>query len=699
MTSKRMRDLVAVFTLGVASVLVAQEQTTPSTKTVQAADHPVQPGFYRIVADAACSIYNAQPVAVAGPNTLRAEPGNKIYLRFFIGWAAGQKISSARLCLTTAYWYPEEKSFDVYQLRDGIPADARMGWDEKILCAGNAPANLKDSEGFDPQMGQKLGLWEVEKIGKEKGVPCIFESQELIKALTNDTNGYLTLMIANHAGINNSGFQNRLVLDEGHPFLEITTDGKGGVDMRQPVFVVASGARQTISGYGTGTGPDHAVKAPGEWHGQYGANLGSLSDRPERLQEYFRLVYTDTGANTLRLWWIRCETFDKEIARFENGYVKTGIIKAAKGAGITRFFLCSNPPERMWAPTPTPDSYGIQPLSDSGVKDYPENLADIATLLKKKHGLELYMITIANEELRITIKQWPLVVRNLRKALDARGLRNVKIGGVDWPSNDNYAWDRLKAIQDDPEAWKAFNVATTHSYAMSVTEDFFRQFIQGQTDKEFWVTETSASGPTQTSVGKNLLGHLMNDLNHGVATWIFHESGLAVSGDHMCQLAGYDPKGPDGNWLSIPPKYYYFKQIATTFPVGTKMRRIWGSTLGDVWYPGWGTAKALATAGQRKDGSWGLAVLNTAEPDEADKNRTYTLAVEELARVPSLPANVFRIAEGESKEDKPTGEPKQVPIKRTQEKMEIKYGTITLILGPNELVTLETGSGRPPGRN
>lgn len=676
------------FALSLPLLLTAALQTGESAATGQ--------GFYRIVADAGSAIDLNRPERRPGPSGLRAEyhtyEKNKIYLRFFVGWVAGRKIASAKLRLTTSSWGDNDavKRFSIWQLKDGVPGDARLGWDERALCAANAPGQIKDANDFDPTQAVKLGQMEVGTVGVpvKENDPCSFEGSELIKAIETDTNGYLTLMITNAAGGGNSCFQGRVNLAAG-PTLEIAADGGGGVDMAQPTFVVCSGTRQTITGYGTGMGGDHAVKIPGNMWTENGQNLGTLSDRPDRLKEYFKTVYTDTGSNSLRLWWAVGESVQKDLPNWERGYITTGIVKAAKEAGVSRIFLCSNPPKRMWGPL-TPDSYGIEPLSEAGETDYPEYLAEIAATLKKKHDLELYMITIANEDLRIRIKQWPVVVRNLRKSLDARGLTKIKISGVDWPNNDNYAWDRLMAIQQDPQAWKVFDVANTHSYAMSLTEEYYLQFIQGHPGKEFWITETGGSGPTQSSVGKDLIGHLMNDINHGAASWITHESGLAVHGDHGAILVGYDPNGKDGEWLSISPKYHYFKAITTAFPVGTQMRRVWGSSVGDAWYPGWSKPKALASSGKRSDGSWSFALLNTAEAEEPDAKRAFTLAVEELARIPEVAATVSRLGETTSTEVKPTQGPKYVAIATTTERVIIRYGVASFSLGPNEVITIRT---------
>ena len=676
-----------------ATVFASQAGTNPNNaltlKNIADAAPNRTPGFYRIIADASGDINNGEPNRVMGPH-LRADY-NKIYLRFYIGWTAGQKIKSATLKLPTRSWqHDPPKSFKIYALNDGIPVDACMGWNEYTLCASNAPANVLTKAGFDPKLSWELGLMQAgdapdnDNPDKKPLYTCTFESSNLISAITNDTNGYLTLMITCHAGVGNSCFRSRQELGERQPILEITTDDdKRGLDMTKPLFVVCSGARQTISGYGCGSGGAHGIKRPGEYWNANGQNLGGLSDQPERMQKYFDVLFKDTGANSIRLWM-----GDLELKSWERGYFETGEIKAAQHAGVTRFFLCANPPQSMWGPK-TPDSYGIEPLSEAGVKDYPELLAEFAARVKKTFGIELYMITIANEELRVTIRQWPLVVKNLRQALDARGLKNVKIGANDWPSNDNYFWDRVKSVQDDPEAWKLLDAITFHSYGLSLTENVYQQFIQGQTGKEIWQTETSSGGAIPQSTAKDVAGHMLNDLNHGAATWIYHELGLAQR-DHQSELVGYDPNGPDDDWIVCMPKYHYFKQVATTFPVGTRMRRIWGSTVGDAWYPGWGTPKVLITAGQRPDGSWVFAMLNTAEDNAADPQRTASLAVEELANVPKVAGTLTRLAEGAFKTYDLTPGAKHDYLRTTTEPIQLVYGVATLTLGPNELVTIHT---------
>lgn len=687
--------------VGMAPVLFGQAMPTVAGNPTSAAP-AVKEGEFRIPADAASYIDMHHPALKRGGSGLRAEfdtyQKNITYFRFYVGWVAGRTITGATLKITAADWgEPGARTFPVYQLREGTDGDAPRGWAEHGLCADNAPAYVKDSNQPDPKVAEKLGdMVTGQPTPTKTGDVLAWSNPGLVKAIADDRNGYITLVITGGGG-GNACFKPRAALGDTQPILEIQTNAEHSLDLTKPSFVITAGERQTISGWGTGGGGDHHIKVPGDHWRQNGQNLGTLSDRPDRLKKYFKTMYTDTGSNSFRLWWAIGDSVEKDLPNWERGYIETGMIAGLKEAGVTRFFLCSNPPKRMWAEQGHPDAGGTEPLSEKGVTEYPEYLAEIAATLKQKHGLELYMVTIANEEIRVMPAHWPQVVKNLRKALDARGLQAVKVSGIDWPNNDDYAWNRLLAIQNDPEAWKVMDVCNTHSYAMSASERFYTQFIEGHPGKEFWITETGGSGPTQSSVGKDSAGHMMNDINHGVATWVWHESGLAVHGDHGSVLMGYHPDAKsDEDFLSISPKYHYFKQITTTFVPGTKMRRVWGTTVGDAWYPGWQKPKALASGGQSADGSWSLALLNTAEQNELDARRTFTLAVEELSGVPLVEGVLTRIVEAEFKDVKETQGPKYQPIEFKTEAVRIANGRVTLTVGPNELATIKTKPVKAP---
>ena len=257
-------------------------------------------------------------------------------------------------------------------------------------------------------------------------------------------------------------------------------------------------------------------------------------------------------------------------------------------------------------------------------------IADILHELKAKHGVDFDITGIANECVAITIPQWPRVIRELRKDLDSYGLRSVRITAVEWPNNDNWAFDRLRSIQNDAAAWASLNAISTHSYAMPATENFYRQFCLKQS-KEFWITETECSGPKPVDCGKDLAGHMINDLNHGVTCWMYHEIALNCTPDNPANLVGYDFKAPDASWLIIPPKYHYYKQLSSALPAGTVLRQAWSNEFKDMRYPGSAT-KYTACGGRTADGSWAIAVVNLT-PVGGGTSVTVQLAVEELAAI------------------------------------------------------------------
>lgn len=155
------------------------------------------------------SISNVEPGTNAGWNTIiRAENKYgayraKSYLRFGLNASgAGSMIpSSARLTLTPAYWDDDgsgTRSFDVFAIRDGDPADAAGGWSESSVTWNNAPANEVATNGFDPARTTFLGTW-VMPAAVSPGQQIHFSSPALLNAISNDTNGSLTVMLRNNS--------------------------------------------------------------------------------------------------------------------------------------------------------------------------------------------------------------------------------------------------------------------------------------------------------------------------------------------------------------------------------------------------------------------------------------------------------------------------------------------------------------------
>jgi len=680
------------------------------------ANTTLNPGEFKIIADAAATADNDNPTTPEGSNVLRADynayAGNKAYIRFYIGWAKGHHITSATLHLSASSSWASvagesPKVFGVYALKSGTPGNQTGGWNENTITAQNAPGNITTSNGFDPSLTDTIDNWTITSNPPvQAGWPLVFSSPNLTTEIANDADGYITLCIVQESGpANNSVFDPRVSLGSFAPWLDVQTDATNNLDETQPTFIVTNGARQTMTGWGAElAGDNNPMNSPQSQNGQ---NYGALT--PQELQQIFQTEYTATGMNTSRLFVIDSNApsntgIDLDTAdynSFVNSYFTVPVVAAAQAAGVTRFILCSNPPTRFLATQPSADADGYTPLSSSGLQDYPLFLADFVAKVKANLGLNFYMITIANEEIHIGVSQWPIVVKNLRQDLDAQGLNNVKIGAVDWPNNDEYAWSRLSSIQNDPTAWSDLDVCTTHNYSSSIYEAFYEQFSQGQ-GKEFWTTESACSGLTETSTAKDLGGHIMNDLNHGISCWLYFIDALNVpgyspEGDYPSSLVGFDPTQPANSIISLVPKYYYYKQIATSFPVGCSMRRIWGSTVGDAWYPGFSTPVALTTGGKNADGSWSIAVLNTAEDSTPYAQTTYTIAVEELAGVASLPVTVTQLTEGTSTSNclnPPTSVNNTgvtyVPLNSTTTNATINNGKITLTLGPNELVTLHS---------
>jgi hypothetical protein len=633
---------------------------------------PLGAGTFKFPAGASSYIVDGEPGRSAWrEETLRAEGRRTTtYLRFYVGWVQGERITSARLRLATSHWHeaPIPATFDLLGLPDGAPGDGAEDWREYDLTSANAPA-YEPGKGLDASKCRQLAVATVAPhIPDMSKTPVGFDSPELKAFLEADRNGWVTLIVRwAGGGDGNCCFHSTRSLPdpEAQPTLVLQTDGPHGADLSRETIILRAGPRQTLSGYGCGSGWDHGPNQ----------NFGKPDEA--RQAHLAKATFTDTHMNTFRVWAI----LDKISSRpgefnfepFRKGYVDSGLVRHAKTAGVQRFLLSpAGVPLHMLTAEGSPAAAGQKALRDDAVPAYAELVAEVVRAAKAEAGWDLYATTIANECVNITIPQWPRVVRELRQALNARGLTGVKIGAVDWPNNDNWAVDRLDAIRKDPEAWKALDIVTTHSYSMPMTEEIFQELVW-PARKELWITESACSGPTRAAAAKDLAGHMLNDLGKGATCWIYHESLLNTTPDNPATIIGFDTEAPDDQWLLLWPKYHVYRQLSETFARGAVMRQAWSNRQGTLQYP-MSYTPYTAAGGRNADGSWALGLVNLTDPGPQAKAITLQVALEEAAGIAEMRMKAVRSG------------PSQQLVSEAD--VIVRHGLATVTLGPGELLTL-----------
>ena len=185
----------------------------------------------------------------------------------------------------------------------------------------------------------------------------------------------------------------------------------------QDVTITAlPGARQTFAGLGASIFPwtPSAV---------YNAQV-----TPAHTRLMARLLWRDARFRSARLWFHPADYApapgQRRIAFCVDGYARTGKLPAALAAGATDLLLAPNE-----IPPYMGDGHGY--INDADLPNYAALLADFIQDFKAHTGILFTAAGILNEPndrpVRFRDAQWPVMVKDLRRALDARGLRQVEV--------------------------------------------------------------------------------------------------------------------------------------------------------------------------------------------------------------------------------------------------------------------------------
>jgi len=405
-----------------------------------------------------------------------------------------------------------------------------------------------------------------------------------------------------------------------------------------------------------------------------------------------RLLWHDARFRSVRLW-IHPDDFlpapnAQNIAPYVDGWMTTHKLPDTLAAGATRLNLA---PDNI--PAAMGDGHGL--IRDGEIPNYAALLAGFVRVFKDRTGVLINYAAVLNEPndrpVKLSDAQWPVMIKDLRQALDVRGLQAVKIIAPESANCGADAYAVVDSIKADPEAWRDLEGVATHSYNNAAREEMAER-VGG---KDYWITE--AGGITDADEGgqdglqaASIASRFLNDVNHRVTDWQF-----------FIGFEQADPRGNTGRIIKYDPapykftvlqKYYYLKQLAEAFDVGAAFRHSLSSLDGEMDYTYGKKPRVNAAAARNPDGTWGIGLSDYTSPiftnaddpkDFALHNSGYaaqpfrvTVRVPELSKIKALRFAVRRSTATVS--DQPAGF------------AAMHGGVVTMLVRPLELVTMRS---------
>ena len=447
----------------------------------------------------------------------------------------------------------------------------------------------------------------------------------------------------------------------------------------QPVTItVQPGARQAFHGLGASIFP---------WDAS--AQFNTQLTRPQQVH-LARLLWHAAGFRSARLWVIPDDFFPaatpQNITRYVDGYVKTHKVPDALAAGATELILA---PDRI--PVSMGDGHGL--IKNDSIPVYAALLAGFIRVFRDQTGILINHAGILNEPndrpIKFSDTQWPVMIEEMRKALDTRGLQAVGIVAPESANCGADAYAVVDAMKADPAAWRDLEGVATHSYNNAAREEMAQRAI----GKRYWITEAGGITDADEDAHDGLqaasaASRFLNDVNHRVTDWQFF-----IGAEQA------DPRGNTGRIIKYDPvpyrptilqKYYYFQQLSETFAFGSVFRHSLSSLDGEMDYTYGKKPRLNAAAAKNPNGTWGIGLSNFTSATFQDQddpkdfalhNSGYpavsmqvTIRMPELAKVKRLRFAVHHSTATVS------NQPKGFVIMHS--------GVVTVLVQPLELVTL-----------
>ena len=411
-------------------------------------------------------------------------------------------------------------------------------------------------------------------------------------------------------------------------------------------------ARQTFRGMGVSLLP-------------YPDSFGALT--PERRRQMARLIWHDHRIKILRLWLNVPDYSPKpgveNESLFVNGFIKDDAIKLAKANGVTMLLLAPDHyPLYMAEPKPRAD--GQTYIRDDQIPVWMDMLAGFIGRMRDQYQVQINATGIVNEpgqEKKYSVTQMAAAVKDLRAALDKRGLHAVQIVAPE-SANTAVGADELsgyiQALEADPAAFKALGGVATHNYNNGNT-DAVEPYV-ARTGKPYWITEAGGDGaldkPGDAISAASAASRFLSDMDHRVTHWVWFLGGESVrepidgpntpaGGSRMVQYK----TGPGIHWYRVMQVSYPLQLLAETFDPGAVFRKSVSSLDGDMGWAYGRKPRIFAAAARNPDGTWGIGLSNytsDAFPDfdqfhkdnagHSAQTFAVTVVISELARIKSL---------------------------------------------------------------
>ena len=276
-------------------------------------------------------------------------------------------------------------------------------------------------------------------------------------------------------------------------------------------------------------------------------------------------------------------------------------------------------------------------IRDDNMNSEPMKVAQGVRNLKDNNNIAITHVSVCNEcSDQISLNNWPQHVINLRRALDSKGLQNVLVVAAEGPNNDGYWMDRLQAIRNNPTAWAALGVISSHSYSMALRPE--DEAFKNNSGKEWWIGESSNNGSEalgDKNAAAESVARVLHDFNSGADNWIwFIGHAPADSNDDRTRLIRYWESPFRSEKLE---KFYYFKQFRDIFKDGTRIHDTVSNTEGKMPWTYQNYADMQSVAGQNTDGSWSLGVVNYSTNQQKAKFK-----INQLVGQSNLNFDIFR---------------------------------------------------------
>lgn len=331
---------------------------------------------------------------------------------------------------------------------------------------------------------------------------------------------------------------------------------------------------------------------------------------PKQTAQMANMIWRDSRFRSVRLW---IHPGAEPVSYYVDGFFKTGKLQAVMAAGGTDLLLA---PEYL--PADMNDGKGY--IKETDIPRYANILADFILDFKKQTGILINHSGILNEPndrpVKFSDAQWPRMIKAFRQALDARGLKMVKIIAPESANCSEDAYRVVDSIHSDPTAWRALAGIATHSYNNAATEAMAGRSL-GQ--KPYWMTEASDIGPEASGDAlraASVASRFLNDINHGVTHWM-HFIGFeeADPKDNATRIIAYNASPFR---ITRFQKYAYYKQLSQTFDVGAVLRHSTSDKEGEMTYTYGKKPRINAAVAKNPDGTWAIGLSNYTAPSFSD---------------------------------------------------------------------------------